>query len=72
VADFGRELGDVADGAGAGGVGSAKRFADEMGGIGFAVFPRFGGLNKICATQIPNKNMMASVKRNKHNKNYLL
>ena len=46
VADFGRELGDVADGAGAGAVGSAKRFADEMGGVGFAVFARFGGLNK--------------------------
>ena len=46
VADFGRELGDVADGAGAGAVGSAKRFADEMGGVGFAVFSRFGGLNK--------------------------
>ena len=46
VADFGRELGDVADGAGAGAVGSAKRFTDEMGGVGFAVFSRFGGLNK--------------------------
>ena len=46
VADFGREFGDVADGAGAGAVGSAKRFADEMGGVGFAVFARFGGLNK--------------------------
>ena len=46
VADFGRELGDVADGAGAGGVGSAKRFADEVGGVGFAVFSRFGGLKK--------------------------
>jgi hypothetical protein len=32
VADFGRELGDVADWCGAGAVGSAKRFADEMGG----------------------------------------
>jgi hypothetical protein len=46
VADFGRELGDIADGAGAGAVGGAKRFADEMGGVGFAVFARFGGLNK--------------------------
>jgi hypothetical protein len=46
VADFGRELGDVADGAGAWAIGGAKRFADEMGGVGFAVFPRFGGLNK--------------------------
>jgi len=46
VADFGRELGDVADGAGAGTVWSAKRFADEMGAVGFAVFSRFGGLNK--------------------------
>ena len=46
VADFGRELGDIADGAGAGAVGSAKRFADEVGGVGFAVFSRFGGLNK--------------------------
>ena len=46
LADFGRELGDVADGAGAGAVGSAKRFTDEMGGVGFAVFLRFGGLNK--------------------------
>jgi hypothetical protein len=46
VADFGRELGDVADGAGAGAVGSAERFADEMGGVGFAVFSRFSGLNK--------------------------
>lgn len=46
VADFGRELGNVADGAGAGAVGSAKGFADEMGGVGFAIFARFGGLNK--------------------------
>jgi hypothetical protein len=46
VADIGRELGDVADGAGAGPVGSAKRFADEMGGVGFAVFAGFSGLNK--------------------------
>ena len=46
VADFGRELGDIADGSGAGAVGSAERFADEMGGVGFAVFSRFGGLKK--------------------------
>jgi hypothetical protein len=46
VADFGREFGDVADGAGARAVGGAEGFADEMGGIGFAVFARFSGLNK--------------------------
>ncbi|MFM8717091.1 MAG: hypothetical protein ACKOF3_10000 [Spartobacteria bacterium] len=46
VADFGRELGDVADGAGAWAVGSAKRFADKIGGVGFAVFAGFGGFNK--------------------------
>jgi len=46
VADFGRELGDVADGAGAWAIGCAEGFADEMGGVGFAVFARFCGLNK--------------------------
>jgi hypothetical protein len=46
VADFGRELGDVADGAGAWAIGGAEGFADEMGGVGFAVFARFCGLNK--------------------------
>ena len=46
VADFGRELGDVADGAGARAVGGAERFTDEMGGVGFAVLAGFGGLNK--------------------------
>ncbi len=46
LAEFGRELGNVGDGAGAGAVGSTQRFADEMGGVGFAVFSRFGGLKK--------------------------
>jgi len=46
LAEFGWELGNVGDGAGAGTVGSAKRLADEMGGVGFAVFARSGGLNK--------------------------
>ena len=46
LAEFGWELGNVADGAGAGAVGSAKGFADEMGGVGFAVFSRFRGLNE--------------------------
>jgi len=46
LAEFGWELGNVGDGAGAGAIGGAERFADEMGGVGFAVFSRFGGLNK--------------------------
>ncbi len=46
LAEFGGELGDVGDGAGAGAVGGAEGFADEVGGVGFAVFAGFGGLNK--------------------------
>ncbi len=63
VADFGRELGDVADGAGAGAVGSAKRFADEMGGVGFAVFPRLGGLNKHVLHKYPAKHVVKCKKQ---------
>ena len=44
--DCWRKLGDVADGAGARAVGGAEGFANEVGGVGFAVFARFGGLNK--------------------------
>ena len=72
LAKFGRELGNVCDGAGAGAVGSAERFADETGGVGFAVFSGFGGLNKKNATKITNKNMMSSVIKKKCNTNYLL
>ncbi|MFM8829951.1 MAG: hypothetical protein ACKOHM_02935 [Spartobacteria bacterium] len=46
LTELGRKLGDVADGAGARAVGSAEGFADEMGGVNFPVFARFGGLNK--------------------------
>ena len=64
LAEFGRELGNVGDGAGAGAVGSAERFADEMGGVGFAVFSGFGGLNKhVLQKKIPSKNMVSSVKK---------
>jgi hypothetical protein len=65
VADFGRELGDVADGAGAWAIGGAEGFADEMGGVGFAVFARCLWLEQTCATKITNKNMVSSVKNRK-------
>jgi len=43
VADFGRELGYR---AGAGAAGSAEEYADEMAGVGFPFFARFGGFKK--------------------------
>jgi len=46
LAEFGWELGDVGDGAGAGAFGGAEGLADEVGGVGFAVLAGFGGLDK--------------------------
>jgi hypothetical protein len=50
---------------GSGAVGSAKRFADEMGGIGFAVFCETWWLEQESSTQIQNKKMASKIKNRK-------
>ena len=62
VADFRWELGDIADGSGAGGRWECGKICGRDGRCRFCRFFEIWWLEKICATKITDKNMMAAVK----------